>query len=199
MGENRSFRKTMKTATISVCIATMVVLSGCAQDTNSLPKNWNVITNNVRVSENGMRMVISDETNFEAFETLVADTEVFANRDLSWILHKGVNSVAFLGMSNSFALNSFTTNGVPIPKTTKGKAMNAAPRSITNPYVGSFRRIGAGIRIFPKLDELFLFPSNGTYIVHVSYWDWSKIQNKFVTSNPVVLRVIKQDNPVVTK
>ena len=47
---------------------------------------------------------------------------------------------------------------------------------------------------FPKLTELFKFPSNGVYVLEVRYWGWWRSKHKFMLSPPVRVRVVASGN-----
>ena len=181
-------------------------MCGCGQNvpldvsTNAFNSS---VTNDVVVSVPEMRLIISDDDNVTSFAEMGRDTEVDADRDLMWVLRNssdtGWNRVIFLGMSNSFAFDLKTTNGVPIPKTRKAQSMNAGPKSLTNLRAGRRIRMGPGIQDFPRMTELFYFPSNGIYLFELRYWSWSFSNKKFELSPPVRLRVIKQGTNDVSK
>jgi hypothetical protein len=189
----------MKTLTAIVIALWSSAVIGNAQA--SLP-----LTNDVPIVDYGVRMALCDDFFDHNFSKPLADvSDLHAEKELTWILHNpapGIQSVIFIGVSNSFDFRLFSTSGAEIPKTSKGNAMNVGPKSLTtirgNPNAN---RIGEGAppggyapMVFPALlNDLFRFPSNGIYILEVRYWGWSPTKQRFVLSEPVRLRVVKSD------
>lgn len=98
-------------------------------------------------------------------------------------------------MTNSFDFKLLAQNGIAIPKTSRGKAVSGGPKSRTdlgaNPFV---RRVGASpggvvAMDFPKLTDLFIFPSNGIYLFEMRYWTWNHEKKRFVLSPPARMRI----------
>jgi hypothetical protein len=156
------------------------------------------LTNNVPVVDYGMNLALCDNFGESHNEyDMLNEKELKADKDLTWILHNTTsnnwNSVIFLGMTNSFDFRLFNQDGLEIPKTIKGKAMSAGPKSLSqitaNPFV---RRVGSSFSDFPKLTELFNFPSNGIYTFELRFWGWAYQKKQFLLSQPVRLRVVKQ-------
>ncbi len=180
--------QSMKT-TLTLLLSS-IVLAGSGNNMSS-----ELLTNNIPLEQAGLRLVISDGDPSKP-GTMLTDKELSTGHHLWWMLHGDSTnpwtSVIFIGMSNSFDLQLRTTNKVLIPKSAKGKSMSAGPQERTNLYSNRFvRRVGAGIQDFPKLDELFLFPSNGLYVLEVRYWLWDSSKNEFRRSQPIRLRVVK--------
>jgi hypothetical protein len=156
------------------------------------------LTNDVPILQSGMRLGLCEGTfSGSSVESILAKKELDAESDLTWILRDSLTNhsgnVVFLGMSNSFAFELKTTNGTLIPKTIKGQAMSAGPQSLTNLREAKAKRIAMGFRDFPRMTELFEFPSNGVYVVELRYWNWNGFENRFQLSDPVRLRVVKRD------
>jgi hypothetical protein len=75
--------------------------------------------------------------------------------------------------------------------------MGAGPKSLTNPYDRgaipiSVWRGRVEVSDFPRLPDLFVFPSNGVYVLEVQCWAWSQTKKRFVLSAPVRVRVIRE-------
>ena len=157
-----------------------------------------LLTNDVPIGTGGMRLIITDNDDATSTQEISSQLELSADKDAHWVLHNSSSnfwqSVVFKGMNNSFAFELRTTNGISIPKSAKGKAMSVGSKSLTNIYAGRTVRIGEGMQDFPKLTEVFNFPSNGVYILEVRYWSWNSTKQKFELTEPVRLKVIKQDN-----
>ena len=157
-----------------------------------------LLTNDVLINNAGMRLIITDEETPASLKAMAADKEVFADRPMYWMLHNTSSnqwqSVLYLGITNSFDFDMKTTNGFFVPKTANGKTLSVGPKSLTNINAGRAIRIREGMQDFPQLTELFNFPSNGVYILEVRYWSWDSAKRKFELTEPVRLRVIKQEN-----
>ena len=156
------------------------------------------LTNDVPIVDYGMRLAFCNSDIDMTDPQHIFDQHVLrADRDIEWMLHNTTSntflSVVFLGDTNSFDFHLFSTNGVEIPKTDKGKAMSVGPVSITelqsNPNI---YHEGAGLRDFPRLPDLFQFPSDGIYILEIRYWGWSPSAKRFILSSPVRLQVVKK-------
>jgi len=157
------------------------------------------LTNDVPVVDYGMRMAFCNaDFDFTNSMQIVAQRELRADADVQWFLYNTTTNtfltVIYLGQTNSFDFRLFNANGTEIPKTAKGKAMSVGPKSLTslkgNPNV---YYQGQGLMDFPKLTDLFHFPSKGIYVLEVRYWGWSNLKQQFSLSEPVRLRVIKED------
>jgi hypothetical protein len=154
------------------------------------------LTNGVPIQDQ-VRFSITDEAQASSLDAARNDKELLADRPLSWILENTSSkrrSVVFLGMTNSFAFTVRTPDGADVPKTEKGLAMSAGPISTTNFEKNRVRRLGIaahGVLIsdFPKLSQLFNFPSNGVFTLELRYWTWDNAKRKFVRSSPIRVNV----------
>jgi hypothetical protein len=184
------------------------IVTSCALGACGGHRTGQGLANDVQIDPNGMRFGLCDNF-WEALDAkaMVSQLELSADRPLAWFLHDPASyiwrSVVFLGMSNSFAFTLKSPDGTPVPKTPKGEGMSAGPASLTDLLANRFvRGRGAGFSDFPKLTELFRFPSNGVYLLEVRYWAYSRKEKKFSLSAPVRLKVIKQEpakEPTVPK
>lgn len=158
------------------------------------------VTNAVPIGQEGIRLALTDDldTPGATFQSMLADQELVADQPIYWLLHNtssNWSSFIFLGLSNSFAFELLTTNGIVLPKTAKGKGMSRGPKSLTDFFANRPRRQsvlpgGGSIRDFPRMVELFRFPSNGVYILELRYWVWALPKKTFVLSEPVRIRVL---------
>jgi hypothetical protein len=162
-----------------------------------------VLTNNVPITEGGMRLIISGG-NSPWIDATAAPKELKAGAPVFWILNNTSSnepSLLWLGGSNSFVVSLKTTNGLSVSKTARGAGMGAGPKSLTDPYTRGAKRIGPSpghidAMDFPRLTELFNFPSNGVYVLEVQCWAWSQTKQKFVLSSPVTVRVLQNETNV---
>jgi hypothetical protein len=189
--------KILLIAFLAVCLPAM-----------SSPTTVNLsLTNDVPIVEYGMRLALCDNSAEAGTERdMLNEKELNASKDIYWVLHNPSStrtSIIFIGMTNSFDFKLFNTNGVETPKTAKGKAMSLGPQTRTsisdsNPHAS---RIGGGmeIREFPKLPDLFQFPSAGIYILEVRFWCWSPAKQRFILSEPVRVRVVKDNEKTVPR
>jgi hypothetical protein len=186
---------------LSMFIFGLTIALGCSQETARGPLSTNTfstnVINDVALGTTGMHLIITDDQDAPSFQMMRQDAEINAEVPLCWILRNsspnGLNSVVFLGISNSFTFDLKTTNGVSVQKTAKGVAMNAGPKFPTNFRANRVRRIMSGMQDFPALTELFYFPSNGNYIFEMRYWNWAFSKKEFQLSSPVRVRVVKSD------
>jgi hypothetical protein len=165
-------------------------------------------TNHIGIEDRGIHLSLSDANlgDDPTHQALLEGKELDAGAQISWILHNtssNYSSVIFLGMTNSFDFKLLNERGEEVSKTKKGKAMSVGPASLTNLDKNKYiRRLGTkpdGIMImdFPKLAELFDFPSDGSYVLEVRYWTWFSSKRRFILSDPIRLRVIKEEMKTV--
>jgi hypothetical protein len=174
------------------CVLIFAALMELAQGQTSLN-----LTNDVPITEGGMRMIIRSGE-FPWGDLRTAAKELKAEAPVCWVLRNTSSnepSVLLPRPLSCFVVDLKTTNGMPIAKTAKGRAMGAGPKSLTSPRGG--RRIGPtpghiDAMDFPRLTELFEFPSNGVYVLEVRCWAWSLGKKQFVLSPPVRVRVIRE-------
>lgn len=174
-------------------IPTMVLLAFAA-----LADAQSNLTNDVPITEGGMRLIISGG-DLPWIDPTAAPKELKVEAPMSWILHSASsNAYALLWLrgSNSFVVNLTTTNGIAVPKTARGRNMGRGPKSLTNRYDRGAIPISVWhgrveVSDFPPLTNLFVFPSNGVYVLQVQCWAWSQSKKQFVLSSPLRVGVIK--------
>lgn len=168
----------------------------------AIPANLFPLTNAVVLPGQGMRLLLSDEWP-KPMDEMARDLEMDADGSLVWAMENltanKFNAALFLGMSNSFAFDATTTNGIRVPRTARGDAMNVGPRSTTDLNLNRRKWIGEGVMDFPRLNELFEFPSPGIYILELRFWNWSMVEKEFRLSPPIRVRVIKRLGDTVPK
>ena len=155
-------------------------------------------TNNVPIDKYGIRFGVCD--NFYAAtntENMLSGTQVTAEQPLYFVFsNTSSNDASILFPRDSrFAFELRTADGALISKTPKGETLSREPSSLTNPFSGIRSGPSSGNiqgQDFPTLTELFNFPSNGVYTFELKHWFWEQSDKKFILSDPVRLKVIKQ-------
>ena len=156
------------------------------------------LTNDVPITETGIRLIITGG-DLRSADPTAAPEQLKVEAPISYVLHSvspNAYGLLWLRSSNSFVVNLTTPNGIPVPKTARGRSMGAGPKLRTNPFdTGATpNRLPLGrvdVRDFPRLTDLFNFPSNGVYVLEVQCWAWSQTKKRFVLSSPVRVRVVK--------
>jgi hypothetical protein len=158
------------------------------------------LTNDVPITESGIRLIISGGDlswlNPTALPKLLKVEE-----PMTWCLHStspNSHGLLWLRSSNSFVVNLWTTNGTAVLKTARGRSMGAGPKSPKDVYDRGAISVREGpgrvdVSDFPKLTDLFIFPSNGVYVLEVQCWVWSQTNKSFVLSPPVRVSVLKDN------
>jgi hypothetical protein len=156
------------------------------------------LTNDVQISEGGVRLIISGG-DLPWLDPNAVPEELKVEAPLSFALHGSSSyshGLLWLRGSNCCAVDLATTNGIPVPKTPRGRSMGAGPKSLKDvrdsaAVPKSFSAGNIEVGDFPRLTDLFLFPSNGVYVLEVKCWAWSQNKRSFVLSAPVRVRVVR--------
>jgi hypothetical protein len=165
-----------------------------------------MLTNDVPINERGIRQILISATTLLARSNILAastnafigDKELRADQPYFWLLHNTSSnqSGGLFPDGHAFAFELQTINGVVIPKTELGEKMSETPKSLNDWRNGRTKSLSTGefkIGDFPVLTSLFNFPSNGVYIFELRCWAWQNSKKQFALSDPIRVRVIKED------
>lgn len=156
-------------------------------------------TNDVSINERGTRLILISAESAAAIRNnvIVGDKELLADQPNFWMLHNTNGKGALLPPYHCFDFELKTTNGISISKTEMGKQMSEPPQSLTDNKTGKLSSIWNGDYgrpyDFPALTSLFNFPSNEVYVFELRCWAWQNSKKQYVLSDPVRVKVIKQD------
>jgi hypothetical protein len=163
------------------------------------------LTNDVIINEFGTRQIFFSFASVEASSNNIfyGDKELRADQPNFWVLHNPNDKGALLPEYNHrFVFELKATNGISVLKTEMGEKMSTPPKSLTDEKLGKLSSIWNNhygkFYDFPALTNLFDFPSNGVYIFELRCWAWQNSKKKFVLSDPIRVKVIKEDanNPL---
>lgn len=182
----------MKRFVSSILIYCVFVLYSQAQPRLTL-------TNDIVINELGIRQILISIASAMASSNnmIIGDKELSADQPNFWILHNTSSNMSgvMFPSGHGFGFDLKTTNGIDIPKTAMGRQMSEPPKSLTDWRNGRVKSLSDGeywSGDFPKLISLFNFPSNGIYVFELRCWTWSNSKKRFVLSDPVRVKVIKQ-------
>lgn len=173
-----------------------VLMSACA---TLQAQSETAFTNNVPVGDYVIRLIVCDNfLDATNVQIMASERQISADRPFFLVLsNPSTNDTSILHPRESpLAFELRSADGALISKTPKGESMSRQPSSLTS--LRTAMRSGpvpGGIqgRDFPKLTELFNFPSNGTYTFELRHWMWDKPEKKYILSDPVRLKVVEHE------
>lgn len=181
----------MKALFTLITIACLTLTSRCGAQTN-LP-----LTNHILINEFGVRLsVVSPES--LGRNDLVGDQQVLADGQVFWVLdNTSTNRIgAMLPREHKFSVELKTLGGVSIPRTELCENLSQPPNSLKDSSTARSKASLPGSSFLgdlPPLTKLFRFPSNGVYVLEFRVWAWQRSKKSFALSDPVRVRVVKDD------